>query len=103
MHVITNVESTTACVPDVVITETIHQSLAKKKLVPAQHLVDCGYVDAKLLLHSTEQYGLELIGPVRAESGWQALAQNGFAASDFKIEWEAKRVSCPMGKACTQP
>lgn len=41
---ICNVETTAAMIPDITMGAPIHQSLKKKKLLPATHLVDSGYV-----------------------------------------------------------
>lgn len=65
---ITDVQTTPAQVPDIELTATIHQALAQKSLFPRQHFVDSGYVDAELLVSSQQNYGTELLGPVRPES-----------------------------------
>lgn len=102
LHLITNVETTTAPINDVTVTEPIHQHLADKALLPTQHLVDRGYVDIELLLTSQTKYGLELVGPMRPNPGWQAAAKNGFSAADFKVDWPAQKATCPMGKVSQQ-
>ncbi len=38
-----------------------------------------------------------MLGPARADQKWQAQAAQGFAAQDFKIDWEAKQATCPQG------
>jgi hypothetical protein len=48
-HLITHVETTTAPVSDDARTASIHEGLKQKELLPNQHLVDTGYVDAQLL------------------------------------------------------
>ncbi len=65
VHLITNVQTTEAHLADVDQTDSIHQSLADKELLPKEHLVDAGYVDATLLVRSKQKHDLELIGPVR--------------------------------------
>lgn len=52
IHLLTHVETTVAGVTDVAMTEPIHQALKKKDLLPAEHLVDAGYVDAELIVKS---------------------------------------------------
>jgi hypothetical protein len=47
-------------VPDVASTTEIHRSLAEKRLLPAEHIVDTGYNDAALLVSSAQQYGITL-------------------------------------------
>lgn len=97
-HLLTHVETTQAQVPDVAMTETIHAQLAEKELLPAQHLVDMGYTDIELLLNSKQTYGVELVGPLRPDGGWQAAANNGFGAANFKVDWKACQITCPLGK-----
>ena len=48
-HLITHVETTTAPVSDEARTASIHEGLKQKELLPNQHIVDTGYVDAQLL------------------------------------------------------
>ncbi|MBD2248510.1 hypothetical protein H6G26_34835 [Nostoc sp. FACHB-888] len=55
-HLITNVETTPATTSDVEITQIIHQTLADKNLLPNEHIVDIGYVDAQHLLTSQTEY-----------------------------------------------
>lgn len=81
--------------PDMTSTAGIHKRLAVKDLLPAQHFVDAAYVDAGLLAQSQRDHGVALEGPVR---GTARRAHDGFALSDFTIDWEAQQVSCPQGK-----
>jgi transposase len=94
---ITNVETTPSTTPDVSMTETIHEHLQEKGLLPGEHLLDTGYVDAQGLVESKQQ-GIELIGPVQSDSSWQARAGQGFDIACFAIDWEAQRVTCPQGR-----
>ena len=98
IHLITNVETTPATTQDVKVTETIHQSLKEKGLLPKEHLVDSGYVDSDLLLESPKIYGVTLIGPVQENTSWQAKAGAGFDNSHFVIDWQTHEVTCPQGK-----
>jgi transposase len=45
-HLITEVETTTAPVADGALTPTIHATLQARRLLPREHSVDTGYVDA---------------------------------------------------------
>lgn len=54
-------------------------------------------MDGPLLVSSQEQYGIELVGPVMLDRSWQGRAGQGFSMSDFAIDWEAHRVTCPQG------
>ncbi len=94
---ITHVETTTAPVSDDAMTATIHAGLERKELLPAQHIVDTGYVDAKLLVESQRDYQIDLVGPTRKDYRWQARQQKGFDASHFPIDWEQQQATCPEG------
>jgi transposase len=101
LHLITHVETTAAPIADGDVTETIHTSLAQKNLLPSQHIVDTGYLDAELLVTAQTQHQVELIGPTRSDIRWQAKAGNGFAASDFQVDWQQQIAICPEGKTST--
>jgi transposase len=98
VNLITHVETTWAVAADVDQTAPIHTALAAKGLLPDDHLMDAGYVDAELLVGSQFEHGVRLVGPVRPDVSWQAQANQGFDISHFAIDWEAKRVTCPEGK-----
>lgn len=98
IHLITNVETTPAVAADVDQTAPIHASLAAQGLLPEDHLVDAGYVDAELLVDSRSNHGVRLVGPVRADVSWQAQAEERFDTSHFTIDWEGQQATCPEGK-----
>ncbi|MBA3823692.1 MAG: IS1182 family transposase [Ktedonobacterales bacterium] len=97
-HLITHVATTRAGVSDDRMTRPIHSALQAKDLLPAEHLVDTGYVDAELLITSQQEFGVDLVGPTRKNYQWQAQQQTGFATDDFAIDWERKVARCPEGK-----
>jgi transposase len=97
-HLITHVETAPGPVADGDATPQIHEALRAKDLLPGRHLTDTGYLDAELLVDSQEEYGVDLVGPTRPDYRWQARAGDGFAASDFQVDWEARRVTCPEGR-----
>jgi len=96
-HLITHVETTAATTPDAQAVTPIHQALESRRLLPKDHLLDAGYVDSRRLVESEQGYGVNLIGPVPADGGWQAREDNGFGVSCFTVDWEAKTVTCPAG------
>lgn len=98
MHLVTHVITSTANVPDIEQTESIHQALTAKRLLPGDHLVDAGYVDTGLFITSRKTYGIELIGPMRPNGSWQAKDPGAYDLSQFCINWNTKRVTCPQGK-----
>jgi transposase len=97
-HLITNVETTTAAVPDEQVLESVHQALEQRELLPEIHLVDAGYTDSEGLASSQRDYGVTLMGPVAADPSWQAKAAEGFDKASFLIDWEREIVICPTGK-----
>ena len=96
-NLITDVATTLATTPDHAMTGVIQDQLAGRELLPSEHIVDAGYVTADQLVASQRQQ-VDLVGPTAPEPGWQAKANQGFAASCFVIDWEAQTASCPQGK-----
>ena len=97
-HVITHVATTAGTDPDDTQTATIHADLAAKQLLPAEHLVDAGYTNAKVLLSSRTEHGIELLGPMATDPSWQAHAGEGYDVASFQIDWAKEIVRCPEGK-----
>ncbi len=96
-HLITNVITTEAFLPDTEVNFKIHEDLKEKDLSPDIHLVDAGYPENEWVLKSRKE-GIRVIGPARPNHHWQAKEGKGFALKDFKIDWENKQVVCPNGK-----
>ncbi|MFE2967376.1 IS1182 family transposase [Streptomyces sp. NPDC059340] len=98
-HLITNVETTNATVNDTEVTATIHQHLAERGLRPREHVVDAGYVTAAHILAAREDHGIDLVGPVGADThhnGRDAQAPDLTQAA-FSTNWDARQVTCPQG------
>lgn len=100
-HLITHVATSSGPIADGAATDQIHESLQNKNLLPATHIVDTGYLDAKLLLTSRLAYNVDLLGPTRPDYRWQARAKEGFAAADFHVDWQKQQATCPEGKIST--
>jgi transposase len=97
LNLITNVETTPATTADVELTDTIHQALVAKDLRPDEHFVDTAYVAVDQLLHSHRDQ-IDLIGPLKGGSSWQAKTGQGFDVSCFAVDWETHTLTCPEGK-----
>lgn len=97
-HVITQVETRPAIEQDNEATAAIQEHLLESQLVPDQHLVDAGYISAKLILDSNEKHGIDLIGPVHVDPSWQARTPGAYDASQFQVDWEAQSAICPQGQ-----
>jgi transposase len=97
-HLITQVETRPAIEQDNEATADIQNQLVKSELCPQQHLVDAGYVSAKLILESQKKHGIDLVGPVHMDPSWQAHTPNALDATQFQIDWEAQVAICPEGE-----
>jgi transposase len=97
-HVIVNVETTPASTPDDNMAEVVHASLAERRLLPTEHLVDKGYPDAQVLLDSQRDYQVTITGPVAEDPSWQARDGTGFDKSHFIVAGDRQVVTCPAGK-----
>ena len=103
-HLITDVTTTLATVPDVMETGPIEKALVVRKLPPSQHIVDSGYVSAEELVKS-RQCAIDLVGPIRADGAWQAQGNHdnhAYALAAFEIQWEQQQARCPQGKVSRQ-
>ena len=98
-HLITNVETTDATVPDSQMTAAVHDRLAGRGLLPAEHYVDSGYPSAELLVSSLATFGITLVTPLLADTSPQARAGAGFDRAAFAIDFGARRATCPQGHA----
>lgn len=97
-HLIVHVETTAATVPDHQVIETIHAELARKQLLPGEHIVDTGYIDAHNLLESQQTHQVDLLGPAMPNTQWQAQQQTGYDMGHFVIDWQQRQAICPQGK-----
>ena len=96
-HLITQVETTIAPVPDMVVTEKIEQELIDKGLDPDVHLCDGAYVDVDIMANAKKK-GIDVIGPVHQDSSWQAQTQTGYDLGHFVIDWDNMTATCPQGE-----
>lgn len=94
-QLITHVETTAAPLSDEGGGSHIHAELARKDLLPGQHLVDSGYVTVANLVQSQVDGGVDLLGPTMKTHWYQA--ETGYDLTHFCIDWEAEQVTCPQG------
>ena len=102
VHLITQVSTTLATESDMHALEKIHRTLEQKELLPAEHLVDAGYVDAESLVSSRRDFDVSLCSPVREKVSWQAKAGQGFDLASFQIDWEKQVAICPNGQTSAE-
>ncbi|GHO63602.1 hypothetical protein KSC_111110 [Ktedonobacter sp. SOSP1-52] len=97
-HFVLEVTTTASTLPDGDVMENLHERLAGNQLLPGQHLVDKGYVDAELLATSQHRHQVDLVGPVLPDTSWASKEAGRFDHSHFHIDWKAKQVLCPAGQ-----
>lgn len=97
-HFMVEVVSTDATTPDGSVLEELHEDEAAHELLPHQHLMEMGYVDADVLAASQRRYQVDMVGPVIPDTSWSSKAAERFEHSDFLLDWQAKRVVCPAGQ-----
>lgn len=97
-RLVTQVTTTVATTPDVVALPAIQADLSVHDRLPQRQLVDAGYIEATALVTSEQLHGIELCGPPLGNTSWQARAGQGFAASDFALDWAHQQATCPGGQ-----
>jgi transposase len=96
-HLIIHVATTPAATSDVEMTEAIQTDLHQAQMLPSQHLLDTGYVNADVLVSSQQRFGIEVVSPTHPDVQWQANTDKGIDASQFTIDWSLKQATCPQG------
>ena len=49
------------------------------------------------MVTSQQDYGVELIGPIKADPSWQAKDPDAYDSTHFTIDWANHTVTCPQG------
>ncbi len=70
-HLITHVRTCPGTEDDATALPIIHEELAGTDRLPGEHMVDAGYTTGEILVSSEQEYGVEVIGPVRPDTSWQ--------------------------------
>jgi transposase len=95
--VITDVQTTSAATTDFEVLSTVQADLAKRSLLPDEHLVDSGYMSAGHIVTSQSEHGVQLIGPVLPDPSWQSKTTGAFGVAAFAIDWKNRTAHCPQG------
>jgi transposase len=66
--------------------------------LPAQHVVDAGYMRARNMVESQALHGVDLVGPVATDHQWQAKTAGAFDVTRFMVDWERRTATCPQGE-----
>jgi len=72
----------------------IQQQMIGRKLRPAQHYVDQGYMSGEQIAQS-QQRGIDLRGKVMADKQGKP---EGFSLADFEVDMDNEQVTCPAGR-----
>lgn len=67
--------------------------------MPTAHFVDAAYVSTELLVGSRADFGIDLVGPPRANPTWQTQVKGAHTKEQFTIDWTQRVVHCPQGVA----
>jgi len=98
VSLITPVHPPPATVHDSQCTALIQAALSQRHLLPSEHIVEAAYIDADLLVSSTQDHGITLVGPARRDPSWHAKQSGAYAREQFFIDWERRQMRCPQGK-----
>ncbi|MFE4335194.1 IS1182 family transposase [Streptomyces sp. NPDC056831] len=97
-NVITDVVTTAATTHDSQVLPGIHARLARRGLLPAEHLVDGGYTSLPHLAQATREHQVTVSGPLRSNPTLQHRRGEGFGRDDFLIDYDRQQVTCPQGQ-----
>ncbi|MEV6765043.1 transposase [Streptomyces sp. NPDC051105] len=97
-NVITDVVTTAATTHDSQVLPGIHTRLARRGLLPAEHLVDAGYTSLPHLEEAAREHQVTVSGPLRSNATRQHRQNEGFARDDFHIDYDNQQVTCPRGQ-----
>jgi transposase len=107
VNVITDVATTSAATDDSQALPGIHSRLARRGLLPAEHLVDGGYTSLVDLERAAREHQVTVTGPLPGNPTRGPLPGNptrqhrrneGFDRDDFHIGFERRQVTCPQGQ-----
>jgi hypothetical protein len=98
VNVITDVATTPATTNDSQALPGIHTRLARRGLLPAEHLVDGGYTSLVHVEHSHREHQVTLTGPLPGNPTRQHRRNEGFGRDDLRIDFDRRQVTCPQGQ-----
>jgi hypothetical protein len=99
VHLTEQAEITAATMQDVEETMPLLRDLQAHNLVPEVRLVDSGYVSGQVLAEHAE-LGIELVGPLKQEGGWQH--ETGYGVSAFQVDWQKQQARCSPRASLTE-
>ncbi|MBH1937179.1 transposase, partial [Streptomyces sp. AV19] len=97
-NVVTDVATTAATTHDSQVLPGVHTRLARRGLLPAEHLVDAGYTSLPHLAQAAREHQVTVSGPLKSNPTRQHRRSEGFARDDFHIDFDRQQVTCPQGQ-----
>lgn len=97
-NVITDVATTSAATNDGQTLPGIHARLARRELLPGEHLVDGGYTSLVHLERAAREHQITVSGPLPGNPTRQHRTNEGFGRDDFHIDFDRQQVTCPQGQ-----
>ncbi|MGW0819352.1 hypothetical protein ACWD00_40255 [Streptomyces viridiviolaceus] len=98
VNVITDVATTSAATNDAQALPGIHTRLARRGLLPAEHLVDGGYTSPVHLERAAPEHQITPSGPLPGNPTRQHRRNEGFDRDDFHIDFDRRQVTCPRSQ-----
>lgn len=102
VHLVTDVTTTAATVPDDRMAAVVHSRLAERDLLPGEHWVDTGYANAGALAAARRDHQVALHGPLKSVTVPHARGEATHGQDAFTIDWDNQHVTCPNGVTSTQ-
>jgi len=99
VNVITDAATTSAATNDAQALPGIHTRLARRGLLPAEHLADGGYTSLIHLERAEREVQVTVRGPLPGNPTHQHRRNEGFDRDDFHIDFDRRQVTCPRGQA----
>ncbi|MEV0293492.1 IS1182 family transposase [Nocardia sp. NPDC050710] len=97
-NVITDVVTTPATTNDAHALPGIHTRLQRRRLLPAEHLVDGGYTSLVHVAQAAREHRITVTGPLPGNPTRQHRENDGFGRDDFHIDFDRRQVTCPQGQ-----
>ena len=94
---ITDVATTAATTNDSQALPGIHTRLARRGLLPAEHLVDGGYTSLVHLEQAAREHQVTVTGPLPGNPTRQHRRNEGFDRDDFHIDFDRRAGHLPPG------
>jgi transposase len=96
-HLIVQVIPTSATMADGDVVEELHAHLEEQQMLPTQHWMDMGSVDAEVLVESQSRSQVDIVGPVMPDTSWASKEAGRFDHRQFQIDWQTHETTCPAG------